>query len=34
VSSASVTNVETFARNLFQTLWLLDFLAMPLNNDS
>jgi SAM-dependent methyltransferase len=30
----NVTDVEKFARKLFQALWRLDFLAMALHNDS
>ena len=30
----SLTDVEKFARKLFQALWRLDFLAMALNSDS
>jgi SAM-dependent methyltransferase len=32
-SRGSVTDVEKFARKLFQSLWRLDFLAMALHND-
>jgi hypothetical protein len=31
---ANVTDVETFGRKLFQSLWRLDFLAMGLNPES
>lgn len=32
-SHGSVTDVEKFARKLFQALWRLDFLAMTLHSD-